>query len=312
VPPISADLLVQERRWRPSYPLDLRRTLGHLGRGKGDPTHRHEADGSVWRTAPTPDGPGTLMLRRSADGWVAAQAWGTGADWLLDRLPDLLGAADETEGFPAHAHPVIADAWRRCGEGLRFPATRLIFDQVSVAVLEQKVTGIEARRSWRELVWRFGTAAPGPAPAGMAVAPYPDAWLAIPDWEWHRAGVDLNRRRAIRAAATVAARLDEVAGGPVEAAVRRLRSLPGIGVWTAAEVAQRAMSGADAVSVGDYHLPSVVGWALVGKKLDDAGMLDVLIPFAPHRARAVRLTEFSGAKPPRRGPRFAPRDYRSF
>jgi 3-methyladenine DNA glycosylase/8-oxoguanine DNA glycosylase len=205
---------------------------------------------------------------------------------------------------------VVAEAWRRLGGGLRFPATRLVFDQVSACVLEQKVTGTEARRSWRELVRRFGAAAPGPAPAGMAVAPYPADWLAIPDWEWHRAGVDSARRRAVRAAATVAGRLDEVAAGPVDAVTARLRSLPGIGVWTAAEVAQRAASGADAVSVGDLHLPSLVGYALTGRPTDDAGMLALLAPYAPQRARAVRLLELTARMPPRRAPRFSPRDYR--
>ncbi len=297
------------RVWRPDYPLDLGRSVGHLQRGNGDPTHRAAADGTIWRTAPTPAGPGTLRLRRDGDGVVRADAWGPGAAWLLDGLPDLLGAADDPAGF-APCHPVVAEVWRRVGEGLRFPATRLVFDQTCVAVLEQKVTWTEARRSWRELVWRFGSPAPGSAPKGMAVAPYPAGWLAIPDWEWHRAGVDHSRRRAIRAAATVAARLDEVASGPVEAATARLTSLPGIGPWTAAEVAQRALAGADAVSVGDFHLPSVVGWALVGRKLDDAGMLDVLAPYAPHRARAARLVELAGVAPPRRAPRFSPRDYR--
>ena len=233
---------------------------------------------------------------------------------MLERVPDLLGVADDVTGFAELiSDPVLVDAWRRCGGGLRFPATRLLFDQVSVAVLEQKVTGIEARRSWRELVWRFGSPAPGPAPKGMGVAPYPADWLAIPDWEWHKAGVDVSRRRAIRAAATVAARLDQLVVGSVDEAVRILRTLPGVGPWTAAEAVQRAMSGADAPSVGDYHLPKVVGFALVGRALDDAGMLEVLAPYAPHRARVIRLVEVGDApRPPRRGPRFSPRDYRSF
>lgn len=248
---------------------------------------------------------------------MSADAWGPGAAWLVEHLPSLLCADDVVDSFmdvlDAAPHPVLSEAWRRCGGGLRFPATRLLFDQVSVAVLEQKVTGIEARRSWRELVWRFGSPAPGPVPAGMAVAPYPADWLAIPDWEWHKAGVDVSRRRAIRAAATVAVRLDQLVDGSVAEAVRVLCSLPGIGPWTAAEAVQRAMSGADAVSVGDFHLPNVVGWALVGRTLDDAGMLEVLAPYAPHRARAVRLVELGPApRPPKRGPRFSPRDYRRF
>ena len=91
-----------------------------------------------------------------------------------------------------------------------------------------------------------------------------------------------------------------------------LRALPGIGAWTSAEVRQRACGDADAVSVGDYHLPGVVGWALAGQKVDDAGMLALLAPYAGHRHRAARLIELTGLGPPRRGPRNPVRDYRSF
>jgi 3-methyladenine DNA glycosylase/8-oxoguanine DNA glycosylase len=225
-------------------------------------------------------------------------------------VPDLLGAHDTPDGFIAR-HRCVADAVRR-SPGLRLTRTGLVFDQVVPAVLEQKVTGIEAKRSWRELLWRFGSTPPGPAPHGMRVAPGPAELLALPDWEWHRAGVDQQRRRAIRAAATVAARLDECAAFEPEAAVARLCSVPGIGVWTAAEVVQRALAAADVVSVGDYHLPSIVGWALLGRKLDDEGMLAELAPYAGHRQRAVRLIASVAAGPPRRAPRMPVRSYRSF
>ena len=93
---------------------------------------------------------------------------------------------------------------------------------------------------------------------------------------------------------------------------RRLRSIPGIGVWTSAEIRQRACGDADAVSVGDYNLPSLVGWTLVGRRTDDAGMLELLAPYAGHRHRVTRLVELRGSAPPRRGPRVPIRDYRAF
>lgn len=198
----------------------------------------------------------------------------------------------------------------RSHPGLRLGRTGLVFDQIVPVVLEQKVTGVEARRSWRELVTRFGDPAPGPVPAGMRVAPTPRTWLSLPDWQWHLAGVDQQRRRTIRAAATVANRLEECAVMEPADALRRLRAVPGIGVWTAAEVAQRALGDADAVSVGDYHLPSMVGWALTGRPVDDDGMLELLEEYRPHRHRVVRLVELSGMAPPRRGPRATIRDYR--
>jgi 3-methyladenine DNA glycosylase/8-oxoguanine DNA glycosylase len=298
------------RAWQPEYPLDLRATLAPLRRGGGDPSHRVEPDGTVWRTARTPDGPATLRLRRDPDGVVRATAWGEGAAWLLDSVPGLLGAADDPTGFVPH-HDCVAEAWRRF-PGLRLTRTGLVLEQLVAAILEQKVTGTEARRSWRELLGRFGTPAPGPAPAGMRVVPSSEQWRLIPTWEWHRAGVDGGRQRAIRAAAVVAPRLEEAVLMSPPDAMRRLQALPGIGPWTAAEVVQRALGAADVVSVGDFHLPSIVGWALVGRRLDDAGMLAVLAPYAPHRHRAVRLVEAVGARPPRRGPRMSARDYRSF
>lgn len=297
------------REWRPGFALDLAGVLAPLRRGRGDPTYATSPGGAVWRTGTSPDGAVTTVVHRRSDGTVVMRAWGPGAAWALDGLAALLGDGDRREEFVAH-HRLVADAHRRM-PGLRFGATRRVWDQLVPAVLEQKVTGIEARRSWRELVGRFGDPAPGPAPAGMRVPPTPAQVRAMPDWEWHRAGVDSARRRAILAAAAVAHRLERAAEVGGTAGRELLRRVPGIGVWTAAEVAQRAWGDADAVSVGDFHIPSVVGFALLGRPLDDAGLLEVLAPYTPQRQRAVRYVESSGFRRPRFGPRYAPRDYRA-
>ncbi|HKS46039.1 MAG TPA: DNA-3-methyladenine glycosylase 2 family protein [Amycolatopsis sp.] len=295
-------------RYRPEFPLDLGAVLAPHGRGKGDPCQRRES-GVTWLTGNTPDGPGTLAVRRFADGEVEAQAWGPGAGRLLDGLPALLGARDDDRGFVAH-HEVVADARHRM-PGLRLGASGRVWDALVPAVLEQKVTGFEARRSWRELCRWFGAKAPGPAPAGLRVPPSPRAVLSIADWEWHRAGVDLRRRRALIFAAQVAHRLagaSELGGAEGRSL---LRKVPGIGGWTAAEVAQRAWGDPDAVSFGDYHIPAVVGHALVGEALDDAGLAEVLAPYAPQRQRAVRYLLEAGFRRPRFGPRLPVRDYRA-
>lgn len=224
-------------------------------------------------------------------------------------MPDSLGRRDDWTGLQPPPG-LLRDTWRR-NPGLRIPRTGRVWDVLLAAVLEQKVTGSEAHRSWRELAAAAGTAAPGPAPTGMRVPPTPSALLQIPDWTWHRCGVDGARRRALRAAATVADRMEEAADLPRELALARLRVIPGVGGWTAAEVAQRAFGDGDTVSVGDYHLASFVGWALVGHAVDDDGMLDLLAPYAPHRYRLVRLLEISGFTKPRFGHRMSPRDYRA-
>lgn len=292
-------------RYVPGHPLDVARTLAPLVRGRADPTHAVDARG-IWRTAATPEGPGTVLLR-PAGGIVHAAGWGPGARWLVDGVPDLLGAGDDPGSFRA-AHPFLHDTERRL-RGLRFPRTRLVFEMTLAAVLEQWVTGREARRSWRELVRRFGAPAPGPAPATMRVAPDATAVRRIPSWHWHLAGVDGARAAAAVGAASVAHHLEGTLTGRDPARV--LRSVPGIGVWTAAEVMQRAHGDADAVSYGDYHVPATVGWALAGRPFDDDGMRAYLAPWAGHRGRVVRLVEASGFRPPRFGPRYAGRDDRA-
>jgi hypothetical protein len=114
-----------------------------------------------------------------------------------------------------------------------------------------------------------------------------------------------------------------------EDADRKLRTIPGIGVWTSAEARQRAAADPDAVSVGDYHLKNVVGWALAGQdRSTDEEMLALLEPFKGHRHRATRLIgmsrgprparsagsgpRYGAGAPPRRGPRMSVRDYRRF
>jgi 3-methyladenine DNA glycosylase/8-oxoguanine DNA glycosylase len=299
----------RQRSWRPGFPLDLAAVLGPLRRGRGDPAHQVDAAGGWWLSANTPAGPGSLALRRRGDGEVLADAWGPGADRLLDGLPALLGAEDDDTDFTAY-HPVVAEVRRR-HPGLRLSAAGRVWDVLVPAILEQKVTGYEARRSWRELCRWFGAPAPGPAPRGMRVPPTPEALLAVPDWDWHRAGVDGARRRALLAAARVARRLERAVDLRGTAGRDLLRLVPGIGVWTAAEVAQRAWGDPDAVSFGDFHIPSVVGMALVGRPLSDEGLQRVLAPYAPQRQRAVRYAEAAGFRRPRFGPRYSPRDYRA-
>ncbi len=189
--------------------MDLGLTLGPLRRGTGDPAHRATSDGAVWRASRTPAGPGTLRLAvRAADGTVEGRAWGPGADWLLDRMPALLGADDDPSGFDPSAHPFLRAAHRRHPD-LRLGRTGLVMESLIPAVLEQKVTTTEAYRGWRLLLHRYGEPAPGPAPADpvgrpMRVPPKARDWAAIPSWEWHRAGVDSKRAgtvlRAVRLA----------------------------------------------------------------------------------------------------------------
>jgi 3-methyladenine DNA glycosylase/8-oxoguanine DNA glycosylase len=284
-------------------------TLSPLRRGSGDPCYQLLADGAIWRTSLQISGPVSARITRTGRDAVEAEAWGDGAAEFIENLPAFLGAHDDAAGF-APTEPTIAAAFRRVPH-LRLGRTCRVLEALLPAVLEQRVAGKDAFRAWRLLVTKFGTPAPGPTPPRMRVPPPAEVWRRIPSWEFHLANVDPGRARTLVMCAQRAASLERLTERSTADARAALQSLPGVGEWTAAETAQRAWGDADALSVGDYHLSNVVGSTLLGHRIDDAEMVELLEPLRPHRHRAVRLLEASGmARNPRYGARMAIPDLR--
>ncbi len=277
-------------------------SLAPLRRGPRDPCFQLPGDGSIWRTSLLPSGPVTARISRAAANAAHCVAWGGGAQEFIEMLPAMLGADDDASDFEPR-DPTVAAAHRRVPH-LRLGRTGRVLEALIPAIIEQRVPGADAFRAWRVLVSKHGTPAPGPAPAGMRVPPAAEAWRHIPSWEFHRANVDPRRAQTVVGCARRADSLERLVSRPAEQARQALTSLPGVGEWTAAETAQRAFGDADAVSVGDYHIPKMIGWTLLGRPVDDAVMLELLEPMRPHRHRVVRLLEASGlAYEPRRGAR---------
>ena len=294
------------RRWGPGRPCPAGAILGAQRRGPGDPTYRIDARGRHWRGLRTPDGPATLLVEQFAGNEVYAAGWGPGAAWAVESVPGLLGAEDRVDDFEPR-HELIAEAWRR-NPHHRIGRTGLVMEALVPAIIEQKVTGQEAFAGFRSLVQRFGEQAPGPGEAlRLWVQPNPKIIAAIPSWEWLKLHIDPARSRAIVQAARVAESLERIVDCEPAEADLRLRSLPGVGVWTSAEVRLRALGDADAVSFGDYHVAKEVGWALLGHDIDDVELGVLLEPWRPHRGRVVMLVGLSGSRRPRHGPRMAPR-----
>ena len=279
-------------------PLDLGLTLGPLWRGPLDPTMKLWADHAV-RASRTIDGPATTEIR-IAGGRLTAEAWGPGADAALAAVPALVGLGDDPAAFRP-AGGLLRELARRA-PGLRLPKTGAVVEALVPAILEQKVTGAEAFHGFRGLVRAFGERAPGPH--DLWLQPTARLLATVPYYRLHPLGIERRRADTIRFAASRASRLEETVTMAPHQAAARLQALPGVGAWTAAEVTLRAMGDPDAVSVGDYHLPNLVSFALAGEpRADDARMLELLEPYRGQRARVIRLLETSGIRAPRYGPR---------
>lgn len=279
--------------------------LGRHRRGPNDPTHRLFAGGG-WRATRTSDGPALLLAVDRSDG-VLLQAWGAGARLVLDQADQLFGCTDDVAGFVPR-HRIIRELHHR-HPGLRIGRTDAVFESLAPACLEQRVTSLEALVSWRQLVRRYGEPAPGPAsdPAssayGMRLPPTPEAWARVPSWDYVRAGVDAQRARTLVQAARRPSSIERVATS--QRPRQALESLPGVGAWTSAQVAQRALGDPDAWSIGDYHVPGTITWALTGERLGDAEAEEVLAPYAGHRYRIELLLHVGGVTAPRHGPRMS-------
>jgi 3-methyladenine DNA glycosylase/8-oxoguanine DNA glycosylase len=277
--------------------------------GPHDPCARF-VGGSFWWTARTCEGAGTLELRR--DGTVVtATAYGPGAGWMLDHADAVAGLRDDVGGFAelAASHPVVAEL-ARTHAGMRMPRTGQVFPRLLRAIFEQKVTGTEAYRAYAATVRHFSEPAPGPVPR-LWLPPTAEVIAGSAYWVFHPFGVEQRRAQTLLRAAAEAQRLERCPD--TVQATRRMTAVPGIGPWTAAEVVRVAFGDADAVSVGDYHIPNTVAWALAGEvRGTDERMLELLEPFRGHRGRVCRLLEASGVFAPRFGPRMPIRSFARF
>lgn len=287
-------------------PFDLERTLAIHRRGTGDPSLRFDPGGIAWRASRTADGPAVMRIRRTTVG-VRAEAWGPGADAALAGVPALVGGLDRPI-LPEPAHPVVRDLARRLA-GVRIGRTGAVLDALVPAILEQKVIGQQARRGYQLLVRRYGEPAPRadlPGAPEMMLPPEPACLVRLPYWAFHPFGIERRRADTVRRVAAVAASLEATVGLPPAEAYARLRAIVGVGPWTAAEVGIRALGDPDAVSVGDFHLPGLVAWALAGEaRADDARMLELLEPYRGQRGLVLRMLELAGPRPPSFGPRMA-------
>ncbi len=280
-------------------PLDLRQTLGLLQMGARDPAMRFREGGLDWAFH-SAAGPVELALR-VVPGGLVAEAWGEGAEHALETLEDRLGLRDDPESF-APDRPALRRLAARFA-GMRLPRLCRIAEVMVPVVLGQLVTGVEAERAWSGLVREHG--APAPGPAGLRLPPEARALGRLSSAHLAAVGALGKHARTIHAIGTHVRYVEQsLALTTHEEVAAHLQKLPGIGPWTAGVTMLRGMGFADAVPVGDFHIPNLVAWVLAGEpRADDRRMLELLAPFAPHRGRLVRQLMQSGQRAPAYGPR---------
>jgi 3-methyladenine DNA glycosylase/8-oxoguanine DNA glycosylase len=193
-------------------------------------------------------------------------------------------------------HPLVRALHRRM-VGMRLLPVPWTFDVVAGVVLQQRVAFADAARAFGLIAHRHGVQTDeGPC------FPSPAQVLALTVDDFIAIGVDPKRARALRAVAAEMERtsllrpfapsstLDErVAVLTRDRA--RLARLPGIGPWTIGMTMGFSRGDADAVVVGDLHLPHLVTATLgAGRgQPTDERMLELLGPFAGERFRVTRL-----------------------
>jgi 3-methyladenine DNA glycosylase/8-oxoguanine DNA glycosylase len=284
--------------WRPSFPVDLARTLEPLARGPFDPCVQREPSGAYIRASRTPFGPSTTRFASTMNG-IEIESFGPGAEWSVANAPELLGANDDPSGFQPKGK--LADLHRR-NPGIRITRTKAVYEAALRSVCEQLVTGREAQKSFSRLTKKFGERAPGPRELWLPPAPEMISKLAY--FDLRPMGLEMKRAGTLRAIAKRSKMLESTTDLPIAEAYRRFQLVEGIGPWTAAEVAVVAWGDADAVSVGDYNLKNLIAFAFTGEpRGTDAQMLELLEPYRPHRARVIRLIYAGGIRAPRFGPR---------
>jgi 3-methyladenine DNA glycosylase/8-oxoguanine DNA glycosylase len=296
-PTVDQDMAVEYRSIAiEGRPLDLRRTLR--------PLHGHFAEDGWWLPARTPDGSGSLRVRRTRDDLIG-EAWGDGSGWLLSRLGSISGLDDDPSRFVTD-DPLVAEL-HRAHPGDRFGRTDLVFPALIIAICAQKVTSTEARDAIRGLRRVFSTTAPGPNHR-LRLSPDPDEMAEMPYHVFHTLHLEKRRADLIRSVSRHAARIEGLrSSSPLDAA-KVLESVPGIARWTSAKTLEVSHGDPDQVAVGDFHFKHIVVHHMTGRdRGTDEEMLDLLEPFRPHRGRVIRLLHTLGHEP-RFGPRMSPRN----
>ncbi|MGH8142670.1 MAG: AlkA N-terminal domain-containing protein, partial [Steroidobacteraceae bacterium] len=241
-------------RYRPPY--DWPAMLQFLRR-RAIPGIERIADGGYSRTVDLNGVQGTVSVRPAEANALRAHirvAMLSGLPEIIARLRRVFDLAAEPLAIGAHlaSDPLLAALVHR-RPGLRVPGGWDGFELAIRAVLGQQITVSAAARLAGRLVAAYGEPMALPDRDLTHVFPQPQA-LAHADLS--ALGMPRSRAATLNAvAAAVAADPDLLrASRGLTHTVQRLRSIPGVGEWTAQYIALRQLREPDAFPVGDVGL----------------------------------------------------------
>jgi AraC family transcriptional regulator of adaptative response / DNA-3-methyladenine glycosylase II len=170
--------------------------------------------------------------------------------------------------------------------GLRVPGAWDAFELAVRAVLGQQVSVAGATTLSGRLAKRFGTAFATPWPQLTHVFPAPTTLAEASVVDIAAIGLPQARAETIRAVAraAMAGQFAFPPGMPADAAVARMKEIPGIGEWTAQYLAMRLLRSPDAFPAGDLGLRKAAG---SGAPMSEAALRARAEVWRPWRAYAA-------------------------
>lgn len=286
----EGDALVLRLAYRPPYRWDA--ILHYLG-GRAIPGVEAVQEGQAYlRSVSAGEAHGWLRVTHAA---ARQQLEVTLSPSLSGMLMPLM--ARVRSQFDLDANPTVIETHlaqdsllaTRIGAapGLRVPGAFDAFELVVRAVLGQQVSVAGATTLSGRLVQRFGTPAQTPLPRITHHFPTPRQLADVPAAEIAAIGIPGKRAETVRALARFADEggLRMPPGLPLEQAIARLRSVPGIGDWTAHYIALRALRYPDAFPAGDLGLQKAA--AGDGGRLTEKQLAARANAWSPWRAYAA-------------------------
>lgn len=236
----------------------------------------------LFRAWGPPGRPWVVAVEPRGTRW-AVEAWGAGAPAARAAVRALFSFDHPLEGFYrlVRRDPVLAGTERRF-RGLRLPRDAHVYEALVHAVIGQQLSVAAARAIDRRLVERAGSIL---VADGIEVpyVPSPDALRGLGMPGLCATGLSRAKARALGGLAAESAPrcLDDpsLASIPLEAAVRRLTELDGVGRWTAENALLRGTGRPDVFVAGDLG---------VRVALDAFGGVARRAPEAAARAWAAR------------------------